>query len=239
MKYYTFRVLFADGFYYYARRTSRSRLSPECDGYYGTPITHKDKWNTTVHCKDEIVEYATFEEMALAEISLIRPCLNDPMCLNECCGGLLSLDKITQIGKDNVRLKRGWFAIDTEEKKRIGSRSGSRCRDEGLGIFKMTPEERKELGRRNGERCKSSGTGVCGLSPSRRVEIGNKVVEEGLGVHSLTREQLQDNARKASKQKWVNTYPGFEPYVSTAAGLSHWQKARGIPTHYREKLEVK
>lgn len=239
MKYYTFRVLFADGFYYYARKTSRSALPPECDGYYGTPITHKEKWLTTIHCKDEIVEYLTFEEMALAEISLIRPCLNDPMCLNECCGGLLSLDKITQIGIDNVRLKRGWFAISSEERRQIGSRVGSRLRDEGVGIFGMTAEEKKELGRRNGERCKSSGTGVCGLSPSRRREIANKVAEDRLGIHSLTKEQRQANAKKASEQKWVSTHPDFDPYVSSAAGLSHWQKARGIPTHYREKLEIK
>lgn len=238
MKYYTFRVLFADGSFYYARKTSRSKLSPECDGYYGSPITHKDKWFNTIHCKDEICLYNTFEEMALAEIELIRPHLNNPLCLNECCGGLLSLDKITQIGRDNVRLKRGWFAITTEERKIIGSKTGSRLRDEGKGIFGMTPEEKKALGRKNGERQKQSKTGVCGLTPGQRKEIGNRVRDLGLGLFALSKEQRIINSRKASEQKWVNTHPDFDSYVSTAAGLTHWQRARGIPVSFRKKLEV-
>ena len=194
--------------------------------------------NTDNHIKYKLKEYDSFEEMALAEISLIQPCLNDPLCLNECCGGLLSLDKIKQVGRDNVRLKRGWFALTTEEKKLIGSRVGKACKKENKGIFAMTPEERHSLGVRNGERCKETKTGVCGLSTEKRKEIGIKVRDAGLGVHSLSQEQRQENARKSSKQKWVNTFPNSEPYTSTAAGLSHWQRARNIPTSYRKKLEV-
>jgi len=238
MQYYTFRVLFADGTFYYARKTSHSELPPECDGYYGTPVTHKAKWETTIHCKDEIVLYQTFEEMAVAETALIRPHLDNPLCLNECCGGWLSLDKITQIGKDNVRLKRGWFSISTEQRREIGKEVGSRMKEEQKGIFGMTREEKRELGIRNGERCKTTGTGVCSLSPERRTEIGLNVFERKLGVHALTTEERQNNARKASMQKWISTHPDFEPYVSTAAGLSHWQRARGIPVSYRKKLEV-
>lgn len=227
-----------DGYFYYGRKTSRSKLPPACDGYYGTPITNKEKWLTTMYWKTEIKEYETFEEMAEAEIKLIRPHLNFKMCLNEGCGGLLSLEKITQIGKDNVRLNRGWFAISTEERKQIGSRSGLKNLREGKGIFSLTPEEKHKIGIENGQRCKETKTGVCGLSQERRKEIGNLTKELGIGIHALSKEERQNNARKSSSQKWVNTHPDYDPYVSTAAGLSHWQRARGIPTSFREKLKV-
>lgn len=227
-----------DGFFYYGRKTSHSKLLPAFDNYYGTPVTHKEKWLTTMFSKEEIVIYDTFKEMAEAETLLIRPNLNSPLCLNECCGGFLSLDKITQIGKDNVELKRGWFALTTEDRKEIGSKSGKICKEKKTGIFGMTEEERKELGKRNGQRCKETKTGVCGLSPERRKEITNEVVKNRLGFLGRTSEQHKEDAKKASLQKWVNTHPEFEPYVSTAAGLSHWQRARDIPVSYREKLKI-
>jgi hypothetical protein len=134
MKYYTFRIQFVDGYFYYGRKTSRSKLPPVCDGYYGTPVTHKEKWLTTMYWKEEIREYSSFEEMAQSEIDLIRPHLNSKWCLNEACGGMLSLEKITKIGQDNVRLKRGWFAISSEERREIGSRSGFKNKQEGKGF---------------------------------------------------------------------------------------------------------
>jgi hypothetical protein len=201
-------------------------------------VTHKNKWLTTIHCKDEIKEYETFEEMARGEIDLIRPHLNSEWCLNESCGGLLSIESITKIGKDNVELKRGWFSISPEERRKIGSRSGLKNKEEGKGIFSMSPEEKRALGVKNGQRCKDTNSGVCGLTDEERKNIGNRVKELGLGIHGLSKEDRQENARKASKQRWVNTYPDSEAYVSTAAGLSHWQKARGIPTTFREKLKI-
>jgi hypothetical protein len=40
-----------------------------------------------------------------------------------------------------------------------------------------------------------------------------------------------------ASQRWQNTDPNFPPYVSTAAGLTHWQKARKINTSLRVQLQ--
>jgi hypothetical protein len=151
---------------------------------------------------------------------------------------MLSLEKITKIGQDNVRLKRGWFAISSEERREIGSRSGFKNKQEGKGIFSMSPEEKRAQGVKNGQRCKDTKSGVCALTYEERRDIGNRVKELGLGFHGLSKEERQENGRKASEQKWVNTFPGYDAYTSTAAGLSHWQRARGIPTSFRKKSEV-
>jgi hypothetical protein len=40
-----------------------------------------------------------------------------------------------------------------------------------------------------------------------------------------------------ANQRWQNTDPDFEAYISTAAGLTHWQKARGIDTSCRTRIK--
>ena len=40
-----------------------------------------------------------------------------------------------------------------------------------------------------------------------------------------------------ASQRWQNTDPDFPPYESTAAGLTHWQKARGIDTSLRIQIK--
>ena len=91
--FYLYKITFVDGYYYYGLRKIRKK-SPQEDGYYGSPVTHKEKWETTMFYKEVLETYETFEEVREAEINLIRPCLNDPLCLNENCGGGLSLTAI-------------------------------------------------------------------------------------------------------------------------------------------------
>jgi hypothetical protein len=43
--------------------------------------------------------------------------------------------------------------------------------------------------------------------------------------------------KTTASQRWQNTDPSFPPYVSTAAGLTHWQKARNIDTSLRIQLQ--
>jgi hypothetical protein len=97
MNFYTYVVRFIDGSYYYGFAKSRGK-NPLTDGYFGTPVTHKEKWLTTAYWKEILGSYVTFEEAAQAEQALIKPCYKtDPLCLNENCGGAIS-PKLCQAG---------------------------------------------------------------------------------------------------------------------------------------------
>lgn len=43
--------------------------------------------------------------------------------------------------------------------------------------------------------------------------------------------------KAVNRQRWVNTDPNFPPYESTSAGLTHWQKARGIDKSNRVRIK--
>ena len=97
-KCYTYKINFIDGCYYYGKRKLKGE-NPLYDGYYGTPITNKEKWNTMMYWKDIIQGYDDWVECSKSEIELIRPVLNEEKCLNENCGGWVSLETMRENGR--------------------------------------------------------------------------------------------------------------------------------------------
>jgi len=90
MNFYVYAIRFVDGYYYYGYHPTYGK-DPQFDNYYGTPVTHAEKWLTTMYWKEILGLYETFEEADTAEQDLIRPCYKtDPLCLNENCGGAVS-----------------------------------------------------------------------------------------------------------------------------------------------------
>ena len=85
------------------------------------------------------------------------------------------------------------------------------------------------------------GTGVFSQSKEQLIENGKKggrkTKELGLGIFGMTPEQRDERNRKASKivnsQKWECLETGF---ISTAGGLSRYQKKRGIDTSKRRRI---
>lgn len=80
--YYTYTILFVDGYYYYGKRTSK--VPPEQDTKYnGSPRKNKDKWKTTEFIKVIEEVYNSPEELILAEYNLIGDKFKtDVFCLN-------------------------------------------------------------------------------------------------------------------------------------------------------------
>jgi hypothetical protein len=79
--YYTYTIYFTDGYYYHGRRTSK--VPPEEDMYFGTPIAHKEKWLDTMYWKVIEEVYSTPDELEEAEYDLIGDKFKtDSMCLN-------------------------------------------------------------------------------------------------------------------------------------------------------------
>jgi hypothetical protein len=63
---------------------------------------------------------------------------------------------------------------------------------------------------------------------------GNYSKENNLGLFAMSKEQKSELARKVNSQRWKCTETD---YVSTAAGLSNYQKSRGINTTKRIRIE--
>lgn len=208
--FYTYKILFEDGFYYYGVR--KTGLDPYEDSYTGSPVTFAEKWETTSFTKEVIQTFESWEEASEAELKLIRAVFRkDPLCLNRNCGGSLHPESARLGGKRK----------SPEQRKKDSSKGGQTCRDEGRGMF--NPEylcSEKYIQDRQ-----KSGSASGKISGKRNVESGH--MER---IHSL-------GAKAQHVSKWMNTHPDFEPYISTPCGLSHWQRKRDIPTTFRKRID--
>jgi general stress protein YciG len=199
------------------------------DEYYvGSPVTHKDFWELYIPKKEyiEFFEYSDegYTEARIFENSLIAPVLNDEFCLNEHCGGSLSLEACRKGGKKGGNKtkenKTGIFDLSPEEIsekcKKGGKISGNKSKENKTGIFDLSPEEmsenRKKGGKISGNKHKENKTGVCGRSL----------------------EKMSEDGKITSAQKWQCTETG---HVSNVGGLTRYQKAKGIDTSKRIKVD--
>ena len=117
-------------------------------------------------------------------------------------------------------------------RERKGTDSGETRRKKGKTLQKRiadNPNHQSEMGSRGGARTRELGVGI--FDPANK----------GKGSRARSPENKRATGLKTSSilnsQKWQNTDPNFPPYVSTPAGLSAWQKARGIDTSKRVQIE--
>ncbi len=208
--YYTYKILFEDGFYYYGVR--KTDLNPEEDPYTGSPVTFAEKWKTTSFTKKVIQTFETWEEASEAEIKLIRDVFRkDPLCLNRNCGGSLH--------PESARL--GGTRKKPEQRKKDSGKGGKTCREEGKGMFNPDYinsdkwiQDRQKAGSVSGK-----------ISGKKNVESGHMDRIRSLGT------------KAQHESRWISTHPDFEPYVSTPCGLTHWQRKRNIPTTFRKRIK--
>jgi hypothetical protein len=132
----------------------------------------------------------------------------------------------------------GVFNIPTEQRRVVGRRSGQKCKENGTGIFAMTEEQKSENGKKTVEIHRKLGIGFFGLTSEQQSNSGKKggktSKERGVGIFALTKEQRRENVKKVNSQRWQCTVTGF---VSSAGPLSCYQKARGIDTSNRIRIE--
>lgn len=126
MNFYVYVIRFVDGHYYYGYHPTYGN-DPQFDNYYGTPVTHKEKWLTTMFWKEILGLYETFEEADAAEQALIRPYYkSDPLCLNQNCGGAVS-PELCRVGGQrggNTNKKSGQAHECGKKYGRIAAESG-------------------------------------------------------------------------------------------------------------------
>jgi hypothetical protein len=124
---YTYKVTFEEVPHWYWGVHKENRLN---DGYMGSPSTHRWMWEFYTP-KIQILEVFPFteggwKEAILVEKRLIRPDLNIPLCLNERCNLINSVDS--------------------------ARKGGEKCKEKGVGIFGRTLEEHTESSKRGGKK---------------------------------------------------------------------------------------
>jgi general stress protein YciG len=204
---YLYKITFEEVPYYYYGVHKEKKFNEQ---YWGSPVAHKWCWKLYTPKKQilEIFEFGDngWKEALKVEERLIRPVFNtDKWCLNENCGGKISLEssrkagryvyeskigcfKLTKeeklevakkVGHSSYNNKTGVFSVDPERRKNLCKIQGQKMKEQGLGLFSMTDEERHLLGVKNGERNKKLKLGICGLSKEERKEIGRKYGYKG------------------------------------------------------------
>jgi hypothetical protein len=124
---------------------------------------------------------------------------------------------------------------------KAAGRGGRRNVREGFGFWKQTKEEWKET--------QSKGGKIQGEANARSGHLNRIRTPESTrkGARMQPTEGKAKGGRKSGKeqfengtgmfgQRWKNTDPNHEPYVSAPAGLTHWQKKRGIDTSLRVRV---
>jgi hypothetical protein len=223
---YIYKITFEEVPYYYYGVKKEKYFNQE---YWGSPVTHKWVWDFYTP-KKQILEIFSYTDEGWIEAQevekrLIKPFYQtDEWCLNESCGGVMSLKVKSQNGKkvaeNHKKNGTGLYALTPEQKSEGGKKggkiggktggkiSGKKSYELGIGIHGMTFEERSERSKKNGLEHKENKTGVCGRSKEKMSEdgrrggsvSGKKTYELKLGIHGLTPEQKTENGKKGAEK---------------------------------------
>jgi hypothetical protein len=199
---YIYKITFEEVLYYYYGVHKEKKF----DEYYmGSPVTNKWCWELYTPKKQilEIFPYTDEGWLEANEIErrLIEPVYNtDEWCVNESCGGVLSLKMRRKVGRRNYELGLGIHGFSKEEKIEYGKKGGQKTKELGVGICGITKEQRIENGKVSGKRSYELGAGVHSRTKEQMSEdgkkAGKKVYELGIGIHALTPEQRTENSKK-------------------------------------------
>jgi general stress protein YciG len=240
---YTYKITFEEVPYYYYGVHKEKVFGEE---YWGSPKTHKWCWELYTPKKEilELFEYSDdgWLNANLVEDRLIKPFYqNDKWCLNESCGGRISLQICKQNGinsglktKNN---KTGIFAQTKEQMSENGRKGSKKSKELGIGIFSLTPEQKTNRSKKVSLKNKENKVGLFSLTTEEKIEYGKigglKSKELGLGAHSRTKEERIETGKKVASQKWKCTETGF---ISNAGNVTKYQRKRGIDTSKRIKI---
>jgi hypothetical protein len=212
----------------------------------GSPKTHKWCWEL-YEPEKQILEFFEFSDEGYTkaqeiEKQLIKPVFDaDKWCLNESCGGMISLEILRKSGKimgENAKnLRLGFHSFTFEERSQIGKISGNKTKELGVGVHGRTEEQMTNDGRRGGNKIKELGIGVHGRTKEQMTNDGRKggiiSKQNKTGIHARSLDEMIEHGRKIISQKWMCGETG---YITNAGSLSNYQKKRGIDTSKRKRI---
>ncbi len=231
---YTYKVTFEEIPHWYWGVHKEKKYN---DGYLGSPITHKWMWEFYTP-KLTILEVFPntgegWKEAQLVEKRLIHHDLGNPWCLNEHCGGEISLSICTRVGEENVAKGRGMFSPSyqgSDKHRQTGKESGAKVGpknvEEKRGVFSDDYQgtvRHRETGRRSGNQAVKNKTGIHS--------------EEWKNSQSYkeTRQKAGKNGGKsASSQVWESTVDGYQ---STAGLVAIHNRRKGWDPNARVRVK--
>jgi hypothetical protein len=248
MNYYTYTIYFVDGHYYHGYHKHQG-VDPLRDGYYGSPVTHKEKWLTTMHWKVITGLHESHSEVQFAEQEAIRPVFNtDPYCLNANCNGIIP-SELARKGARKAGKKAG--SDSKKNKKRVcdpinQEKGRQTAKERGVGFydpeFQHSPEM-MEMRKRNGKKVGAQAAVNGQLAAAREKvdpvkrrilarERALKLESEGRGLGSIPYEIRAARSsivgKKVGSSKWVDP---DHPELGThnPGNLVKIQKRMGYP----------
>lgn len=93
---YTYKITFKEVPHWYWGVHKEQKFG---ETYLGSPCTHAWMWNFYTPQVQILEFFDTWEEARDVETRLIRPDLNNKLCLNEACGGFVSVEVAKRAGK--------------------------------------------------------------------------------------------------------------------------------------------
>ena len=155
---YIYKITFEEVPYYYYGVHKEKKFG---EYYMGSPKTNKWCWELYTP-KKQILQFFDFTdegwlEALEIEYRLIKPFYNDDKwCLNEGCGGKLSLKFRRENGKRIYENGSGFATISKEDRKKYSARGGKRQYELKIGIHSQTKEEHYEFGKMLGKWAKEN-----------------------------------------------------------------------------------
>ena len=228
---YVYKILFADGCWYWGTSQYKG-LPPEQDNYYGSPVTHKTKWEEP-HCK--IVVKLFYEEGSRLDYEemCILPDLGNPKCLNEHAARAFSKEVCKYGGRKAAEKSRG-VPRSKEVKDKISQKLRGRT---------LSPEHVQKL--KNAERPPISLEDIAKGVESRRGYRHSKDTIQKISNSQKGKEVTPETRNKISLSvqgyKWYNngnnniqsrSHPG-EGWIE--GRILNWETPRNKGMHWYHK----
>jgi hypothetical protein len=104
--------------------------------YLGSPCTHKWMWEFYTP-KIQILEFFAYTESGWRDANaierrLIYPDLNNPLCLNESCGGVMSWEVSSKNGSNSLKKL---IEKNPNHQTEAGKKGNQRAKELGVGIY--------------------------------------------------------------------------------------------------------
>lgn len=237
---YIYKITFDEVLYYYYGVHKEKRF----DEYYmGSPVTHKWYWELYTP-KKQILQFFDFTDEGWIEAQevekrIIKPVYNtDKWCLNENCGGKISLSSSRKAGKFLFQSKKGCFKLSKEEKLKIAKKVGNLSYLNKTGVFSIDLDKRSNLSRIQGNKMLKENKGIFSMTKEEKHLLGIKNGERNkklkLGICGIPTKERSKRCKLNNLQKWKCTITG---HISNSGGLSRYQIKRKIDTKNRIKIE--
>ena len=257
MNYYTYTIYFVDGYYYHGYHKHQG-VDPLTDGYYGSPVTHKEKWLTTMHWKVITGLYESHPEVQFAEQGAIRPVFNtDSYCLNANCNGIIP-PELARIGakkagrKSGEKHKKDKTAVCDPLNQEKGRQT---ARERRSGFFdaefqqsEMMKEVRSQNGVKTGTNAAANGQlskARAKIDPEKRRETCRqtalKLNAEGRGLGAIPYEVRAARSSITGKavcaSKWMDPdHPELGEH--NPGNLAKLQKRLGLPHGKENRIKI-